>query len=206
MNIVYDWLSINAGYDHIDKPLVWNTSLYQGEDIAFFRFMNFKNKQDVYASVVASPRFGWYNPMIEIDFTQSFLCLDGYDIAAPSSRPSFRFKLNNHFTITPSLKAFINMKYRTVDYDNLQYCKPYSQVDVRFSQSLCHQALEIALFGNDLFRTSKEKWTLYGNHVIGTKDNYGYYREIGISISYNFNTTKSKYKGTGAGNAEKSRL
>ena len=71
---------------------------------------------------------------------------------------------------------------------------------------MCRQSLEIALFGNDLFRTSKEKWTLYGNHVIGTKDNYGYYREIGISLSYNFNATKSKYKGTGAGNAEKSRL
>ena len=206
LNIVYGWLSANAGYDYIDKPLVWNASLYQGKDIAFFRFMNFRNKKDVYASVVASPRFGWYNPMVEIDFTQSFLCLDGYDITAPSSRPSFRFKFNNRITITPSLKAFINMKYGTIDYDNLQYCKPYSQVDVRLSQSLCRQSLEIALFGNDLFRTSKEKWTLYGNHVIGTKDNYGYYREIGISLSYNFNATKSKYKGTGAGNAEKSRL
>ena len=168
--------------------------------------MNFKSKQNVYASVVASPRFGWYNPMVEIDFTQSFLCLDGYDITAPSSRPSFRFKLNNRFTITPTLKAFVNMKYRTVDYDNLQYCKPYSQVDVRISQSLCHQSLEIALFGNDLFRTSKEKWTMYANHVVGTKENYGYYREIGMSISYKFNATKSKYNGTGAGNEEKSRL
>ena len=205
-NLVYDWLSVNAGYDYIDKPLVWNASLYQGEDIAFNRFVNFKNKQDVYASVIASPRFGWYNPMIEIDFTQSFLCLDGYDITAPSSRASFRFKLNNRFMITPSLKAFINMKYRTVDYDNLQYGKPYSQVDVRLSHSLYRLSLEIALFGNDLFRTSKEKWTLYGNHVVGTKDSYGYYREIGISISYNFNATKSKYRGTGAGNAEKSRL
>ena len=98
------------------------------------------------------------------------------------------------------------MKYRTVDYDNLQYGKPYSQVDVKLSQSLCHQSLEIALFANDLFRTSKEKWTMYGSHVISTKDNYGYYRMVGISISYNFNAIKSKYKGTGAGNAEKNRL
>ena len=27
--------------DYIDKPLVWNASLYQNEEIAFFRFMNF---------------------------------------------------------------------------------------------------------------------------------------------------------------------
>ena len=33
-----------------------------------------------------------------------------------------------------------------------------------------------------------------------------YSREIGISLQYNFNATRSKYKGTGVGNAEKSRL
>jgi len=27
-----------------------------------------------------------------------------------------------------------------------------------------------------------------------------------VNVTYNFNATKSKYKGTGAGNAEKSRL
>ena len=38
------------------------------------------------------------------------------------------------------------------------------------------------------------------------KDAYVYTQSIGLSLSYDFNTTRSKYKGTGAGNAEKSRL
>ena len=38
------------------------------------------------------------------------------------------------------------------------------------------------------------------------KDAYVYTQHIGLSLSYNFNTTRSKYKGTGAGNAEKNRL
>jgi len=29
---------------------------------------------------------------------------------------------------------------------------------------------------------------------------------VGITLSYNFNVSNSKYKGTGAGNEEKSRL
>jgi len=31
-------------------------------------------------------------------------------------------------------------------------------------------------------------------------------RSFVLTVTYNFNATKSKYKGTGAGNAEKSRL
>lgn len=168
--------------------------------------MNFKHKQEVYASVVATPRCGWDNPMPEVDSYQFFLCTDGYDISAPSSRPNFCFKLNNRFTITHTLKAFLNIKYRTVDYDNLQYNEPYWRVDVRLSKSLFNQSLEVGLFANDLFRTSKEKWTKYGSQVKTTKNCYEYIRDIGISLSYNFNATKSKYNGSGAGNDEKNRL
>jgi len=35
---------------------------------------------------------------------------------------------------------------------------------------------------------------------------YVYTLYIGILLTYNFNATSSKYKGTGAGNSEKSRL
>jgi hypothetical protein len=38
------------------------------------------------------------------------------------------------------------------------------------------------------------------------KDAYVYTQYIGASLTYNFNATNSKYKGTGAGNAEKNRL
>ena len=121
MNVVYDWLSFNAGYNYIDKPMVWVATLYQGKDIVFLRNVNFNHSQDVYASIVASPRFGWYNPMAEIDYTQSFLCIDGFDINKPSNIPCFNFRLNNRFNITPTLKAFLNMRYKTSRLYDIQY-------------------------------------------------------------------------------------
>lgn len=47
---------------------------------------------------------------------------------------------------------------------------------------------------------------MYGSHTVMTKDCYNYARCVGMTFSYNFNAAKSKYKGTGAGNAEKRRL
>ena len=61
-------------------------------------------------------------------------------------------------------------------------------------------------FANDIFRNLRERWTGYYPVTTTAKDAYVYTRHIGISFSYNFNATRSKYKGTGAGNAEKKRL
>jgi hypothetical protein len=66
--------------------------------------------------------------------------------------------------------------------------------------------LTAALFANDIFRNLRERWTGYYPVTTMTKDAYLYTQNIGVSLSYNFNTTRSKYKGTGAGNEEKNRL
>jgi hypothetical protein len=62
------------------------------------------------------------------------------------------------------------------------------------------------LYANDISRTSRTKVTTY--YAIGKTDQdvYQYTQQVGISLSYNFNATRSKYRGTGAGNEEKSRL
>ena len=38
------------------------------------------------------------------------------------------------------------------------------------------------------------------------KDAYTFTQSIGLSLAYTINSTRSKYRGTGAGNDEKSRL
>ena len=64
----------------------------------------------------------------------------------------------------------------------------------------------IASYADDIFRNLRERWTGYYPVTTMGKDAYVYTQSIGLSLSYDFNTTRSKYKGTGAGNAEKNRL
>ena len=98
------------------------------------------------------------------------------------------------------------MRYKTCRFNDLQKTKSFARVDVKFTKSFLNDALVIGVYANDLFKTDKEQWTMYGSHTVMKKDCYGYERCVGMSLSYNFNTAKSKYKGTGAGNGEKSRL
>ena len=59
---------------------------------------------------------------------------------------------------------------------------------------------------NDLFYSNRERWAGYGNGVENVKEGWHYSRSIMATLTYNFNQKRSKYRGTGAGEDEKSRF
>ena len=74
------------------------------------------------------------------------------------------------------------------------------------SKDFCRRRLNIKLSGNDLFNGGINRFTLYSNRFMFSKMKDSDSRCVALSLRYRFNVTPSKYKGTGAGNAEKSRL
>ena len=74
------------------------------------------------------------------------------------------------------------------------------------SKDLLKQRLNIKLTGNDLFNQGMGRGTFYFNRMMFRKMEDNDSRCVQLSLRYRFNVTPSKYKGTGAGNAEKNRL
>lgn len=71
---------------------------------------------------------------------------------------------------------------------------------------ILEDALMITLTADDIFHTRYHYMDGYGvrSHILTRS--YNDNQRFGIQISYKFNATKSKYKGTGAGQSEKQRL
>ena len=79
-------------------------------------------------------------------------------------------------------------------------------VDVSLRRSFLHDRLNVIFAGNDLFATMRNSTRLvYGTSDVYTRK-YMDTRMFMCSFSYKFNVSRSKYKGTGAGKAEKNRL
>ena len=74
------------------------------------------------------------------------------------------------------------------------------------SKDFCKRRLNIKLSGNDIFNGGISRFTIYSNRFMFTKMEDNDSRCVTLSLRYRFNVTPSKYKGTGAGNAEKNRL
>ena len=58
----------------------------------------------------------------------------------------------------------------------------------------------------DILNSYRECWTAYGNGVESEKDGKMFSRQVVLTVTYSFNQKRSKYRGTGAGEDEKSRF
>ena len=104
------------------------------------------------------------------------------------------------------MNAAMSLNAATPNADGFIMRKSNYSVDLRFDKSFANRTWIIYISANDIFKTTKERWTIYELGAGTTKDCYYYTRSICLQVTYNLNAKRSKYKGTGAGNEEKSRL
>ncbi len=81
-----------------------------------------------------------------------------------------------------------------------------AMLSLSVSKDFFRHHLNVKLSGNDLFNGGINHITLYSNRMMFRKMEDHDSRCVQLSLRYRFNVTPSKYKGTGAGNAEKNRL
>ena len=207
LNVTYSWLNFTAGYSHSKDIRLSFGSLYQeGTEITIWTNRNFDKFESYNASLTASPKFGFYNPTLTLIYFQQNFDTKAYGLDTKLNKPEWQLNFRNWFTIDKTTKAMLYLHYSTsYDYGFSHNAHEFN-INARVQKTFLDGNLTAALFANDIFRNLRDRWTGYYPVTTMAKDAYVYTRHIGVSLSYNFNTTRSKYKGTGAGNAEKNRL
>jgi hypothetical protein len=207
LNVTYSWLNFTAGYSHNRDFQLDFASLYQeGAEIIFWTNRNFDKFESYNVSLTSSPKFGPYSPTLTLSYWQQNFDTQAYGLAEKLNKPRFEANLRNWFTIDKTMKAMLYLHYSTRCNYGFTYLAHEFCVNARVQKTLLNDNLTVALFANDIFRSLRTRWTAYFPVTSINKDAYTYTQYIGVSLTYNFNATRSKYKGTGAGNAEKSRL
>ena len=207
LNVTYSWLNFAAGYSHNKDMRLNFGSLYQeGTEITIWTNRNFDKFESFNASLTASPKFGFYSPTLTLSYWQQNFDTQAYGLATKRNEPEWQINFRNWFTIDKTTKAMLYLHYSTsYDYGFNHYAHEFN-INARVQKTFLDGNLTAALFANDIFRNLRERWTGYYPVTTMGKDAYVYTQYIGASLTYNFNATRSKYKGTGAGNAEKNRL
>ena len=204
--MIYKWLNVSVGYKYLKDVMEWTKYIYPGKEFAYNTSLNFDHKQLLYASVYISPKFGIFRPTWGFNYNQQFFDTKKYGASKALSKPLLSCSLNNNFALSETMNAAISLNAATPNADGFLMMKSDYSVDLRFDKSFANRTWIIYLSANDIFKTAKERWTMYGLGAGTTKDCYNYTRNISLQVTYNFNAKRSKYKGTGAGNEEKSRL
>ena len=206
-NLTYSWLTFVTGFTRENDFFTHVGNIYdEAKEIAIFQPDNFDHQDRVYATIVASPKLGFWQPQATLHYYQQMFDAEKYGAPKKLNKPEFSARLQSWFVIDPTAKALLDISYTGSNHWGFMYRGSNFMVNARLQKSFLKGQLSATLYANDIFRTAKNKVTTY--YAIGqtAQDIYTYTQCVGLTLSYNFNASSSKYRGTGAGNEEKGRL
>ena len=206
-NLTYSWLTFVTGFTRENDLFTHICRVYDEEkEIGIFQPVNFDHQDRVYATLVASPKFGFWQPTATLHYYQQMFDAEAYGAPKKLNKPEFSFDLKSWFVIDPTAKALVQVSYTGSNHWGFMYRGSNFAVNARLQKSFLKGNLSATLYANDIFRTSRTKMTTYYSIGKTVQDVYTYTQCVGLTLSYNFNAASSKYRGTGAGNEEKGRL
>ena len=202
----YKWLMFSAGYSHIINPILEHSETYNDDPaVALFRQVNGEAYDKVFASLNLRPAVGPWHPSLMIGVQKQWfkMAVHGHN---PLDNPLATIRFNN--TVDVKLcEISLNMSCNTTGADENNYLrKPSFRADLSLYKSFLKDKLTLSLYVSDLFKTGKNSVVTYYGTMRESIYEPKALRNVNLTVRYKFNVTNSKYKGTGAGQGQKSRL
>lgn len=205
-DLAYKWLTFNLTYEHVSDPIYQTVEIYKDNaTIGLMRMINGKSYNNVTSTLNLQPTFGIWHPMLSAMVEKQWFKLETRD-RQYLNKPVAMFRFNNTFDTKWAMFS-VMMTYITKGYEENHYIyKPMFNTDLSIYKGFLKDCLTFQLYVNDVFGTND-------SHIIGK---YGKLKEtifdefstskISLTVRYKFNVTRSKYKGTGAGDSQKNRM
>ena len=203
--LAYKWLTFDMTYSHTSHTMMSNMETYKDNPaIGLLKPVNGKAYNHVEASVNLCPSFGIWHPSFTASVTKQWLDMDAHD-GKISNNPMAVFNFNNTFNTKLAMLTWM-MSYTTKGYErNIYLYKPKFCTNVSVYKSFLKDRLSFDLFIYDLFGHISHMSAHYGKMKDLIVDGLST-SKVSLTVRYKFNTTRSKYKGTGAGESQKNRM
>ena len=209
---MWKWLYLAANLSHCVDPILYTaSSLEEDSKVNFVTYKNYDHADWLTVTLGAQKNVklgqATWTPQYNVSLMKPWFKSTFLDEEKSFNHPMLVLQLGNIVTLPHDwlLQADFNM--HTHGYQqNAWFDCTNAILSLSVSKDFLKQRLNIKLTGNDLFNGGINRFTLYSNRFMISKMEDNDSRCIQLSLRYRFNVTPSKYKGTGAGNAEKNRL
>ena len=211
---MWKWLYLTVNFSHCVDPIL-NTaeSLENDSKVNLVTYKNYDHADwltitlGAQKSVKMSESATW-TPQYNISLMKPWLETKFLDERKRFNHPMLTLQLGNIVTFPNDwlLQADFIMNTHGNTGANAYFDCTNAMLSLSVGKDFFRRRLNIKLSGNDLFNGAINRFTLYSNRMMFRKMEDNDSRCVTLSLRYRFNVTPSKYKGTGAGNAEKNRL
>ena len=204
----YRFLMLDVAYSHISDPIMPRVTPYGGNTaMSLTRLENIESFDKMQATLALQPTFGAWHPSLAANVTKQWFDMEVHG-GSILHHPLAMFSFNNEFD-TKLCYVGLFTGITTTGGSSGNYClhKPLFGVNLAVAKTFLNERLRIHFLATDLFglgRNNTLRWYTGTLHT-STQHNDPCMRWR-LSFRYQFNVAKSKYKGTGAGDTQKSRL
>ena len=212
--VMWKWLYLMANYSHCVDPII--SEAQSMEDDSKVNLVTSKNYDHAdwltvtlgaQKNVKFSDKITW-TPQYNVSLMKPWLTTTFLDEEKNFNHPMLSLQLGNIIMLPHDwlIQADFNMHTHGNTGSNIWVDCTNPMLSLSVSKDFFQRRLNVKLTGNDLFNGGINHVMLYSNRMMFRKMEDNDSRCIQLYLRYRFNVTPSKYKGTGAGNAEKNRL
>lgn len=205
---VWKFIQFMINYkDSRNAIIYWAEQIPGNEAITMISRKNVKSLKSMTAYISAAPKIGIWAPQINLGMQKPWFTLHTDVASYRLNRPIFMGNFNNAFSLPCGITLNVDYRYQSKGNTmNVYLAKEQHVLDVSISKSFLKDALTLEIKGNDLLYKCWDADLLYNQKMELLQVSKRGTRDLQLTLRYKFNTTRSKYKGTGAGNAELNRL
>ena len=203
----YKWMNLYVGYSHIMDDITNQTVAYSEGDptIGLLTLHNTPAYDKLVASLNFSPTVGFWTPQLGLAIQKQW-----YDGETPQGKEKFNkpvgtITFRNNLSLPKGFLLEVNGTWTTKGYDkNIYIAENLVVLSASLYKSFLKDRLSLQINANNLLEQEQVVNIFSGMRTMLNKQVY--HRQIDLTLRYKFNATKSKYKGTGAGESQKSRM
>ena len=189
------------GVYHITEP--YGT---EGE-ATIIRMANLDHRHYFQVFVGGQFKVGVWQPRVNAGVMKQWLTLPVDGKPMKMNTPGFMFQWQNAVHLPFDIWLNVDAQLMTRSWDNnMKLFNTPWYVNAKIYKGFFNNAFSMTLEAKDLFNTSQNDAMMYNDAVKIVQKNFSPGRSVMLTLQYRFNTTRDRYRGTGAGNSEKSRF
>ena len=208
LDATWKFLSLNVSYSHLSDVVAQLGRQVEGHEATTLIYQDNIDKKDILsASLTAAPQFGLWHPQLTLAVMREWMRIPMPDGYYSPKRPILSAQWSNTFKFSPSWTGSLSLDWQGKgDSENLSSRSHQFDLYIGLTKTFLDDRLSVKVAGHDLFHRNGQDVLVHFGELTLWQHRTNETRYAEVTVRYHFNWTRSKYKGTGAGNQEKNRL
>lgn len=194
-------------YTHTRDAIFQTYEPYEDDpDVSLITYRNVPTLNTVSSNIDFRHNVGLWSPTLTMSIAKQWHHLSTVSGRKDLSSPIVRVRFDNTFNLPDNWTAMMSFDFTGGGDSHNQGNKSHHSLDLNISKTFLNGDLIVRADATDLLNKSYLRYSIYNE--VGQIDCLDTWtkRSVNLSVRYSFNTTSSRYKGRGAGAAERSRM